>query len=521
SKSVALTGLNYIIPANTTRTLSIKADIVSSYTGNVVGSITSGTAQGYTSLAAITIGAYAGNTLRAATTPFSATINNAVGAITTVAGASSVKVGSFTLNAGAAEGINVSGVTFTTISTVATQYQNLIVKYGATQIGLTQPTLANSTAYTFSPASPISIALGGQIVVDVYADTIASVTSSAVVVSLTGAQGTGASTNVSRTISGTTNGQTVTVNAAGALTTTLASPAVVSQQVSMGVTSVKLGSFKLTANNNEGIDIVSIAVISTSTRAQDIVNLRLLNGTTQYGQTVSGVAGATTTTTFILTTPLNVPQNSYVTLDVVADINTLTNGASSTDTVTIALGTVNYQGASSKASASVSTAVNSGASFTIYRTSLNVAAFLPATYTDNSIADTKLVAKFDFTAGTKDDANVSSITFQQVGAAVSTSSAVTFTFFDANNTPITTTGTITATSTAVTATFSTPITVSKTEKSTILLKANLLSANYAYNTPAKGYGVNLTNFAWGDGTTTGISPSPLIVFPISGPSMSF
>jgi len=517
--------LNYIIPANTTRVLSVKADVVSSYTGNVVGSIASGAAQGYTSLATITIGSYAGNTLSSSATPFSATINNAVGAITTVSGASPVRVGSFSLNAGAAEGINVSGVTFTTGATpVATQYQNLVVKYGTSQIGATQPTLSNSTSYTFSPASPISITVGAGIVIDVYADTISSVTSSAAaVVSLTGAQGTGASTNVSRTVSGTTAGQTVTVNAAGALTPALASPAVVSQQVSMGVTAVKLGSFKLTADNNESIDVTSVAVMSTSTRAQDIVNLRLMSGTAQYGQTVSGVAGATTTTTITLTTPLNVPQNSYVVLDVLADINTSTGGAVSADTTTVGLGTVNYQGASSKTSASVVTAVNSGAVFTIYKTSMTPA-IGPAFTAPVGLSNGAIVAQFNITAGTENDVILKTVSISQSGSLIQSSSSVDYLIYG-SDAPSTQLGTTTATSTnTYVVTLNTPTgwTVAKGTTQHLIVKANLGSAvNLVTTTGTKSYQISVPAAAWNDGVTDGIAINPIVTTPINGQAISF
>ena len=524
SKSQVLTNLNYIIPANTTRVLSIKADIVSSYAGNVVGSITSGAAQGYTSLSSITIGSYAGNTLNSSVTPFSAAINNAVGAITTVSGASNVKVGSFALSAGAAEGINVSSITILTGMAVATQYQNLVVKKDNTQIGTTQATLGNTTSYTFSPSSPIAIATGGQVVIDVYADTISSVTSSpAVVVSLSGAQGTGASTNVSRTYAGTATGQAVVVNASGVLTTALASPAIVSQQISMGGATVKLGSFKLSADNNENIDVTSLVIVSTSTRAQDIVNLKLMSGTTQYGATVSGVSAANANTTFTLTTPLNVPQNSYVVLDVLADINTSTGGAVSADTTTVGLGTVNYQGASSKTSASVVTAVNSGAVFTIYKTSMTPA-IGPAFTAPVGLSNGAIVAQFNITAGTENDVILKTVSISQSGSLIQSSSSVDYLIYG-SDAPSTQLGTTTATSTnTYVVTLNTPTgwTVAKGTTQHLIVKANLGSAvNLVTTTGTKSYQISVPAAAWNDGVTDGIAINPIVTTPINGQAISF
>lgn len=523
--SAVLTNLNYIIPANTVRVLSVKADIVSTYNANVVGSITSGTAQGYTSLAAIPIGSYTGNTLSASATPFAAALNNAVGAIITVSGASGIKVGSFTLSAGAAEGVNVTSISFTTGAGVATTTQNLVVKYGATQVGATQTTLGNATAYTVSPSSPIAIVTGGQVVIDVYADTISGATSTAaVVVSLTGAQGTGASTNVSRTVTGTTAGQTVTISAAGVLTTALASPAVVSQQVSMGLSSVKLGSFKLLADVNESIDVTSVAVISTSTRAQDIVNLKLMSGTTQYGQTVSGVAAATTTTTFTLTTLLSVPQMSYVVLDVLADINTFGGGASSTDTTIIGLGTVNYQGASSKASASVTAPVASGATLTIYRTSMTPA--IGPTFTAPvSLSNGAIVAQFNITAGSANDVILKSISLSQAGSLIQASSSVVLSIYgsDALTTLLASTTVASTTTALFTLNSSIGWTVAKGTTQYLIVKADLASAaNLVTTSPStKSYQISVPAATWNDGITDAIAINPTIITPINGQAINF
>lgn len=529
SKSQALTNLNYIIPANTTRVLSVKADILSGYSGDVVGRIVSGSAQGYTSLAAITIGAYAGNTLNSSVTPFSAAINNAVGPIPTVSGAYDVKVGSFVLAAGAAEGVNVSSITIQTGAGVATQYQNLVVKHGTIQIGITQATLNNTTAYTFSPSSPIAIATGGQVVIDVYANTISSVTSSAaIVVSLTGAQGTGASTNVSRTFSGPTiSGQNVTVSAAGVLTTALYWPAVVSQQVSMGGTTVKLGSFKFSADNNEDINITRLVVISTSTRAQDITNLRLMKGDTQYGATFSGVSDANASTTFTLTTPLTVNKNNYAVLDVIADINTLTGGAISGDTVTVGLGTVTYQGALSRASASVTTPVASNATFTIYRISMTPA-IGPVFNPPAGLADGSIVGQFNITAGlaagSASDVILKTISLSQSGSLIQSSSSVVLKIYG-SAAPTTLLATTTATSTntyVIQLNGTTGWTVAKGTTQYLIIKADLASAsNLVTTTGTKSYQINAQAAGWNDGAIDGIGINPIIITPINGQVISF
>ncbi|MBI5421261.1 MAG: peptidoglycan-binding protein [Parcubacteria group bacterium] len=542
--STALTGLNYIIPANTTRSLSIVLDTVSTYAGSMTGSITSITAQGYTSLTAIPnpgpdTSTHAGNALSASSNPFVASLNNGVGAISSVSGAQGIKIGSFALAAGAAEGVNVTSLTVKTGSAVSSQYRNLKVMVGSTQLGNTNSTLTDSTEYSVS-ASNIMIPVGGQIVVDVYADTVSGATSSAAAVLLSGGSANGASTNTTRTLTNssgtkltssvTVTGQVDTITASGNLTDALAPSPVVSQQVAMGVTGVVLGTFKLSeTTNSESIDVTSIVVNSTSTSANDIKNLRLMNGTTPVGSSVAGLpgSGAQATTFTIPIDPVTghsvfiVPQNNYVTLSVVADTNDATGGAASNDTITVGLGAVTGQGHSSAAPANATpTSVDSSATFTLHRATMSVAV-ASGSYVDNSITDNKIVAKFSFTNSGNYDATIATSSIQQVGAAV-TSTGVTFTFFDGDtNASIATTGAVTASTSAAVVTFSTAVTVAKNTTKTIIVKANLSTASYTYSNPAKSYAVNLTGFAWGDGSVTGISPdTSKITFPISGPSMS-
>ncbi len=517
----ALTNLNYIIPANVTRTLSIVADVVSTYSGNVVGSIVSGTAQGYTSLSSVTIGSYAGNTLSSASAPFTASLNNTVGAITTVSGAATVKIGSFTLTAGPAEGLNISSLTvqLANSSTVANALQNLVVKYGSTQIGNTQTTLTANGSYTFS--GTISVAAGQSAVIDVYADTISgqTISSATTAVSLTAAQGNGASTNVARSATGVTvTGQTVVVNSAGTLTKALSATTIVSQQVAMGTTAVKLGSFKLSADNNEDINVTDVVVSSTQGRPQDIVNLRLMNGTLQVGSTIVSLTGSTTSSmTFTGITGLTVPQNSYAVLDVLADINSFTNGASSTDTISVGLGQVNYQGAASKTTGNTtSTPTNEGATFTIYRTSMTPAANNGYTFT-SGLSNSNVIGYFDVTAGSGNDVVVSSVDLILAGSLLQASSSVTLNVYgsDAPTTLLGTVANASTTARTITLNSSTGWTVAKGTKQYLIVKADLGSAsNLVTTTGTKTVQVGVNATAWNDGSATGIAINPTITTPI-------
>ncbi|MDE1970506.1 MAG: peptidoglycan-binding protein [Patescibacteria group bacterium] len=524
SKANALTNLNYIIPANTTRKLSVIADIAAAYAGSVTGSITSITGQGYTSLAAITdTTTHSGNALSASSAPFVAAKNNAVGSISTVAGAMGVRVGSFTLTAGPAEGINVTSLTLTPSST-AGHLQNMKVMVGGTQVGSTQATVTTS-AFTVSPSAPIAIATGGQIVVDVYADTVSGATSSAsTVVSLTTAQGTGASTNTTRTATGTSvAGQSVTVNSAGTLTSALATPSIQTQQVGMGVSGVVLGSFKLSeTSNSESVDVTSLGVDVHASSANDIKNLRLMSGTTQVGSAVSGISAASSTTTFTLSTPLNVPQNSYINLNVVADMNDQTGGATSADTVYVGIPSITAQGHMSGSDASVALAVNTGATFTIYQTSM-VPAIGPSFTSPAGLSDGSIVGQFNITAGANHDVVVKSVSLSMAGSLLQSSSSVALTVYG-SDAPSTTLGTSTATSTntyVVTLNGSTGWTVAKGSTQYLIVKANLGSAtNLLTTTGTRSYQINLQAASWNDGVSNA-SINPIVVTPINGQVSNF
>src|SRR3989344_8731234 len=176
--------LNYVIAANSTRKISIVADLTSftSAAGTITASLTAGAtgnAQGVTSVSSITTAAAGGNALTVSSTSFSATLNSGLASpVKVVPGVNGAKLASFSLSAGGADAVNVSTLTISTAAASVTSLQNLVVKVGSTQIGQIQPTLAVSTTYSFSRSSPINIPAGGSVVVDVYADVISSASSS-------------------------------------------------------------------------------------------------------------------------------------------------------------------------------------------------------------------------------------------------------------------------------------------------------------------------------------------------------
>ena len=108
--------LNYIVPANTTRVLTVYGDINSTSTGSVQVTFGTGStaAQSYSTYVAATVSPVPGNTLNilASSTNLVANENFGLGTpVSASAGAQQVKIGSYTLTAGQVNPVNLTGVT--------------------------------------------------------------------------------------------------------------------------------------------------------------------------------------------------------------------------------------------------------------------------------------------------------------------------------------------------------------------------------------------------------------------------
>ena len=532
SQNVALTNLNYIIPANTTRHFYVKSDIISGTAATGIYATLSGvTGQGYTSLTAITQnGPYTGSTLNLNSTPLTASQNTALGSTTVVGGTNSVRIASFSLTAGPAAGANISAITLTTASGIAAKFQNLTVKVGSTQAGNVQGSLANTaTGYAFTPSSPIAVPVGGSVVLDVYADVVSGAGTGAVnpVVQLTGVTAQDTNFNLLTTSNLPVNGQQVTISNGGTLTAAQASTPVTSQYVGMGVTGVKLASFKYSADNNEPLNVTQVVLNDTTNDTGNVTefsNIRLMNGLTQVASLSSFgsvIAGQATTTYNIPTGTLVVPQNGNIQLDVVADVTTLNNGAVSGATHALTLGVTTYQGSSG--TQNTTAGVASGTTITVYRTNLNVVA--GSTVATPSIGDSAVVGQFDFSANIGNDALVKTISLKNAGGLIQSSSTVTVRFYDSTN-PSVALGTLvlsgTTASTTATLNSGNGWTIPAGQKRTMIVKADLASATNL--TPAsssapvgsRSYQTQITATVWSDGTTSTINLDPSIVTPVVG-----
>ncbi|HUY69822.1 MAG TPA: peptidoglycan-binding domain-containing protein, partial [Candidatus Tyrphobacter sp.] len=173
--------INYTIPANTTRVLSVVADLASTVTATALQAslpTMTSNAIGQISNQTTSSGAATGGSLTVITNSLTSATNNNVGTLTYAVGASNVEVGSFILTASSAQGVNVSSLTLTTTASSTLELQNLKVMVGSTQFGSSQGTVKTSAAtdYAFSGSTPINVAAGQSVTVNVKADILSGST---------------------------------------------------------------------------------------------------------------------------------------------------------------------------------------------------------------------------------------------------------------------------------------------------------------------------------------------------------
>jgi len=356
--------INYTIPANTTRVLTLRGDVQSTagFT-TVVGSLVASTnsnLQGVTSSQTANSGAVTGGSLTRVSSAVTVAQNTAIGTQTFAAGTQNARIGSYTLSASSAEGANLSTLNIT-MSASGTQYQNLRVLVGGQQFATTYPTPSASTAHSFS-GGLINIPAGQSKVVDVYADiqTGASGTHTAIT-TLSGCTGYGA-TSFSSISCSSRAGQTVTIGGAPTLVVstnqTLQSPA---SHLVANAADRLLGAFQFveTSNNEEVLlkevhvfqqlpGVAGTSTASSSWTLPSFSNLRLVNvaDNAEYSHGGINYSNSTNTVTssapgygyfykFTLGSGLTVPkgQGGAVNLKLIGNVaDVVANGATDNGT---------------------------------------------------------------------------------------------------------------------------------------------------------------------------------------------
>ena len=538
--------LNYVIPANTTRLVSIVADINSAAGTSpaLTASLSAGSSnlQGVTSVASSSSGAASGNSLTVSSTSLSATLNSGLSSpVKVVPNATNQKIASFSLNAGGGDAVNVTTITITAASASVTgNFQNITMKQGTTQIGTVQTVPTNSSAYSFSPSTVINIPAGGTVVVDVYADVLSSATANLFInqalFTLTTVTAQLATSGATASSISSVTGQGITVAGNGAITISKDTSSPTSRQVAMSQQGVNFGVIKFKeTTNNEGVVLTDITVTATATAGttlsgsasdsiSSVKNFVLMgsDGSTlpTKASWTTGNGGTGTQTYTITWNNVNVvvPANGQVLMTVKADTNDWNNGAASNSTWVFGIalaGSVTLKGQQSNASITPTLTTNAASNTTtVLRTTIgftSVGSNSQATVNPVGIPSSgEVVGIYRVAAGSADNLTLTSLTLQQGGTAP-TGVAVTYYVYDAsvnaNAAPV---GTATLTGTtagAITlnlnsASTSSGVEVTKGTTKDLIIKADTNNFNTGSSGSNKTYSLTLTTWAWKDGTDT-------------------
>ncbi|MEK7546617.1 MAG: peptidoglycan-binding domain-containing protein [Patescibacteria group bacterium] len=434
--------INYTIPANTTRVLSLRGDIQSgaSFT-TVTASLVAGAnnnLQGLTSSQTANSGSASGSALALASNAMTVAKNTALGAPTYAAQSNERKVGSYALTASSAEGVSVSNVTI--LVNYGVSMQNLKVKVGATQFGTTQGTLSANGSFAFS-GSPFTVPAGGTTYVDVYADLLSTASGTlTTATTLSGCSGSGMSSYAAISC-GNTPGQNVAIAGQPALQISADSSNPAANQIVMGSTGNSLAAFLFAETSNaDSVKITNIRVIdsvnatSTSTGFQ---NLCFYKGATLLG--CAGTAGTNGSSTvysynFNFTDPVVISQSGSVVLSLKGDVASFVSSGAidneahtfKIDTATDSNGVLNATsslvtalGVTSNATATVATSSPNGNAQTILRTKLTVTGTASggSSHTRTAIDD---IGTINFAADSAGALKLNSVTVTFSGSGPST-----------------------------------------------------------------------------------------------------
>jgi len=387
--------INYTIPANTTRVLSLKGDVQpSAGFGTITASLLASTnlnLQGLTSSQSANSGAASGGALSLASSALTVAQNSGFGTATYAANSANHKIGSFSLTASSAEGVTISNLTIKT-GAYGDETQNLKVMIGSTQFGVTTPSLSASTGYSFS-GTPFTVSAGGTVLVDVYADLLSNASGTLTAASrLDGCSGSGMVSYTAVSCTGT-NGQNVLIAGQPALQIQADSTNPASNVLVMGSTGNTLAAFLLTETSNaDSVKITDMqvkdSVAATSTTKSSFQNLCFYQGATNLGCGGSASVNGTSTDylySFHFASPVVIPQAGSVTLTLKGDVSSFaSSGATDNATHQFKLSTsadpnnftasqlITALGLTSNATATITTSTPNGNPMTVLRTKLSV-----------------------------------------------------------------------------------------------------------------------------------------------------
>ena len=474
--------INYIVPANTTRVLSLKADVQSGAKFSTVTAsllAESGNLQGLTSSQTGSSSGAAGSALSLASTLLTVAQNNALATpVNVTPNSSHVKIGSYNFQASSASGVQVNTLTVTMGASSQSTFQNLGVWVNGTQFGTTQGVVGSAGVYSFS-GSPFTVPAGSSVNVDVYADILSGGVSTPLATTLSGCSATGV-TSYNAISCSSVGGQNVTLAGAAAVTVSADGSQPSAGQIVMGSTGNTLGIFRFTETSNaENVKITQLPiydVVSSAAANAAFTNLTLWNGSTELGSVGSAGASSTingsTTYTYsfqIQGNPIVVPKANSISITLKGDASPYSVGASDNVMNTFKIGTttnLTALGQSSNVASAVTLSGASGNSQTVLRTVLTPSVnnssadgsyFVPSNHqsrnTSDDLAEIKLAANNSGGA----IAHVLTVTFS--GSLASSSNFLSgVQLLDSNGTSIVTDGATATTSAACTGSTSCTVT---------------------------------------------------------------
>lgn len=499
--------INYIVPANTTRVLSLKADIQSTAGFSTVtaalNASTNNNLQGLSSSQNANSGSVAGSALSLASTALTSAQSTAVGTQNYSSNSRNVKVGSYALTASSAEGVTISNLTVKT-GAYGDETQNLVVKVGTAQFGSTQATLSLNTSYSFS-GTAFTVPAGQTTYVDVYADLLSNASGTlTTATTLASCTGSGLLSFSAVSCSPTnTAGQSVSVGAQPALRIALDSGTAPAGQIVMGATGAPLATFLFTETTNvESIKITDMNVLDVvaATSGASAVkaafsNLHLFQGSTDLGSAGTAQAVASTTAgyfySFHFSNPVTVPQASTVSIILKGDAASYpSSGATdntthvfrieaTNDTANKSTNFVVALGLSSNASATVTTSTAVGNAQTVLRTLVNVSSALLGSAVSRVKATADDLGTITFAANSAGSAVINTVTLTFSGSLGSSTSQVFIggaNLYDSSNgtnaTVVATSGTCLAGNTTCSVTFAPAYTLGPGASKTFNVRVN-------------------------------------------------
>jgi hypothetical protein len=447
--------INYTVPANTTRVLSLKANIQSTadfqaITANLSGD--TGNLQGQISSHTANTSGVNGVTLTLVQSSLTPAQNNALGSQSVSAGTSNVKIGSYALSASSAEGVNLNTVSIQLTPTTTGQwiggvnypaFQNLKLFVNGVQFGTTQGTLNPGSTYVFS-GSQLNVLAGQTVNVDVYADTLSNATGTyQYATALTGYTGSGSVSYDSVTYNGTLNGQQISFNGQPSLAVGTDSSNPPSGVIAQSTTGNTLGVFRFSETSNvEAVKVTQLNVAEqVSSSSSNFSNVTLWNGSTLLGTANAPVANGTVWTyTFnSFANPLVIPQGNSISLTLKGDAGSYTGGSiadNSTSTFSIATSSIVARGNTSNKTATV-TGSATGNPMTVLR---SVQTVVGTPVTSNPPASFQQIGAITFTSNAAGDTKLNTLTLTFNNTAATSTFLGSVVLHDANGNNVVTTG---------------------------------------------------------------------------------